>query len=74
MWVVSSGVSAGVLNISGFFVIGIFSAVTYSVSGHAKTLLVLLMGFWIFGDPLTLKGAWGIFIAAFGLAGYGYFT
>jgi solute carrier family 35 protein E3 len=71
---IASCLTAGILNISGFFVIGIFSPVTYSVSGHAKTVLVLLMGFWLFGDPLTMKVALGIFAAAFGLAGYGYFT
>eukprot|EP01097_Dermamoeba_algensis_P008495 TRINITY_DN5692_c0_g1_i3.p1 TRINITY_DN5692_c0_g1~~TRINITY_DN5692_c0_g1_i3.p1 ORF type:complete len:289 (-),score=63.36 TRINITY_DN5692_c0_g1_i3:535-1401(-) len=43
-------VMAGLLNISGFFVIGQFSPITYQVTSHMKTILILGLGVALFGD------------------------
>jgi hypothetical protein len=47
-------VAVGV-NASQFICIGRFSAVTFQVLGHMKTILVLVLGFLFFNDSTSLQ-------------------
>ena len=46
---------AVVVNISQYLCLGRFSATSFQVLGHAKTVLVLLGGWLLFGDIITTK-------------------
>ena len=46
----------------------------YQVLGHVKTVLVLLGGWLIFGDRITLLQILGIAVAVSGMVLYGKFT
>lgn len=58
------------VNMSAFFVIGATSALTYQVTGHLKTILVLLFGFTVLGDPVNVRCIIGMGIAIVGMAMY----
>ncbi|KMT09257.1 hypothetical protein BVRB_6g133560 [Beta vulgaris subsp. vulgaris] len=59
-------------NLSQFICIGRFSAVTFQVLGHMKTIFVLVMGFAFFGkDGLNWHVVLGMIIAIFGMMWYG---
>lgn len=59
-------------NLSQFICIGRFSAVTFQVLGHMKTILVLTLGFIFFGkDGLNLQVVLGMIIAIMGMMWYG---
>ncbi|CAL0319660.1 unnamed protein product [Lupinus luteus] len=59
-------------NLSQFICIGRFTAVTFQVLGHMKTILVLILGFIFFGkDGLNLQVVLGMFIAILGMVWYG---
>ncbi|MED6193278.1 UDP-rhamnose/UDP-galactose transporter 5 [Stylosanthes scabra] len=59
-------------NLSQFICIGRFTAVSFQVLGHMKTILVLVMGFFFFGrDDLNLHVILGMAIAVFGMIWYG---
>ncbi|KAI8540708.1 hypothetical protein RHMOL_Rhmol08G0006600 [Rhododendron molle] len=59
-------------NLSQFICIGRFSAVTFQVLGHMKTILVLTLGFLFFGkDGLNLQVVLGMVIAIMGMIWYG---
>lgn len=58
-------------NLSQFICIGRFTAVTFQVLGHMKTILVLIMGFLFFGkEGLNLHVVLGMIIAIFGMIWY----
>lgn len=61
---------AFLVNACSFVLIGKFSALTYQVIGHSKTVLVLAIGFIVFGNPLTFRGALGLLIAGIGVWWY----
>ncbi|XP_074308640.1 UDP-rhamnose/UDP-galactose transporter 6-like [Silene latifolia] len=59
-------------NLSQFICIGRFSAVTFQVLGHMKTILVLILGFTFFGkEGLNWHVVLGMIIAIFGMIWYG---
>ncbi|XP_047170502.1 UDP-rhamnose/UDP-galactose transporter 6 [Vigna umbellata] len=59
-------------NLSQFICIGRFTAVSFQVLGHMKTILVLIMGFFFFGkENLNLQVVFGMFIAIVGMIWYG---
>ncbi|RDY12644.1 UDP-rhamnose/UDP-galactose transporter 5 [Mucuna pruriens] len=59
-------------NLSQFICIGRFTAVSFQVLGHMKTILVLIMGFFIFGkEGLNLQVVFGMIIAVAGMIWYG---
>ncbi|PPS06754.1 hypothetical protein GOBAR_AA13904 [Gossypium barbadense] len=59
-------------NLSQFICIGRFTAVSFQVLGHMKTILVLIMGFFFFGkEGLNLHVVLGMIIAVAGMIWYG---
>ncbi|KAG4984061.1 hypothetical protein AAZX31_10G210100 [Glycine max] len=59
-------------NLSQFICIGRFTAVSFQVLGHMKTILVLIMGFFFFGrEGLNVHVVLGMVIAVFGMIWYG---
>mmetsp|Transcript_33004 Transcript_33004/g.85584 ORF Transcript_33004/g.85584 Transcript_33004/m.85584 type:complete len:328 (+) Transcript_33004:365-1348(+) len=70
----ASCLTAVLVNVSQFFCLGRFSAVTFQVLGHMKTVLVLLGGWVILKDPYTVKQVGGASVAVFGMILYGLFA
>ncbi|KAJ3681043.1 hypothetical protein LUZ60_015532 [Juncus effusus] len=59
-------------NLSQFICIGRFSAVSFQVLGHMKTIFVLILGFLFFGkEGLNLQVVLGMLIAIIGMVWYG---
>ena len=59
-------------NLSQFICIGRFTAVSFQVLGHMKTILVLILGFIFFGkEGLNLQVVLGMAIAVIGMVWYG---
>ncbi|KAK4280152.1 hypothetical protein QN277_011812 [Acacia crassicarpa] len=59
-------------NLSQFICIGRFTAVSFQVLGHMKTILVLILGFILFGkDGLNVQVVLGMIIAVAGMVWYG---
>jgi drug/metabolite transporter (DMT)-like permease len=59
-------------NLSQFICIGRFTAVSFQVLGHMKTILVLTLGFLFFGkEGLNFHVALGMALAVVGMIWYG---
>ncbi|EYU36556.1 hypothetical protein ABFS82_14G279400 [Erythranthe guttata] len=59
-------------NLSQFICIGRFTAVSFQVLGHMKTILVLILGFLFFGkEGLNIQVVIGMIIAVIGMMWYG---
>ncbi|XP_059631535.1 UDP-rhamnose/UDP-galactose transporter 6-like isoform X2 [Cornus florida] len=59
-------------NLSQFICIGRFTAVSFQVLGHMKTILVLILGFLFFGkEGLNLQVVLGMVVAIVGMIWYG---
>ncbi|WOL16371.1 UDP-galactose transporter 2-like [Canna indica] len=59
-------------NLSQFICIGRFTAVSFQVLGHMKTILVLILGFFFFGkEGLNLHVVFGMILAVLGMIWYG---
>ncbi|KAK1403878.1 UDP-rhamnose/UDP-galactose transporter 6 [Heracleum sosnowskyi] len=59
-------------NLSQFICIGRFTAVSFQVLGHMKTILVLVLGFLFFGkEGLNIQVVIGMLIAIVGMIWYG---
>ncbi|OWM82279.1 UDP-rhamnose/UDP-galactose transporter 6 [Punica granatum] len=59
-------------NLSQFICIGRFTAVSFQVIGHMKTILVLILGFLFFGkEGLNLQVVLGMLVAVAGMVWYG---
>ncbi|KOM40821.1 hypothetical protein LR48_Vigan04g101900 [Vigna angularis] len=59
-------------NLSQFICIGRFTAVSFQVLGHMKTILVLILGFIFFGkEGLNLHVVLGMIVAIAGMVWYG---
>lgn len=59
-------------NLSQFICIGRFTAVSFQVIGHMKTILVLILGFLFFGkEGLNLHVVLGMVVAVVGMVWYG---
>ncbi|RDW73362.1 putative solute carrier family 35 member E3 [Coleophoma cylindrospora] len=65
-----SGITAAVLNLSQFLIIGRLSALTYNVSSNVKTIIILTYGWLSEGRILTVKDALGILLALGGATMY----
>ncbi|XWS54412.1 hypothetical protein CRYUN_Cryun10bG0087400 [Craigia yunnanensis] len=59
-------------NISQYLCIGRFSATSFQVLGHMKTVCVLILGWLLFDSELTLKNILGMAIAVLGLVIYSW--
>lgn len=69
--IISCTIAVGT-NLSQFICIGRFTAVSFQVLGHMKTILVLIMGFFFFGkEGLNLQVVLGMIIAVVGMIWYG---
>lgn len=72
LFVVLSCIIAIGVNLSQFICIGRFSAVSFQVLGHMKTVLVLFLGFLFFGkEGLNLHVVLGMILAVLGMMWYG---
>ncbi|KAF8025012.1 hypothetical protein BT93_F2002 [Corymbia citriodora subsp. variegata] len=72
MFIILSCTIAVGTNLSQFICIGRFTAVSFQVIGHMKTILVLIMGFLFFGkEGLNLQVVIGMIIAVVGMIWYG---
>eukprot|EP00879_Flechtneria_rotunda_P001975 GHRR01002150.1.p1 GENE.GHRR01002150.1~~GHRR01002150.1.p1 ORF type:complete len:375 (+),score=101.36 GHRR01002150.1:344-1468(+) len=69
----SCAVSVAV-NISQFMCLGRFSAVTFQVLGHTKTVLVLLTSWAVLHEHMSLRKLSGMALAVAGMVAYGYFN
>lgn len=59
-------------NLSQFICIGRFTAVSFQVLGHMKTILVLLLGFLLFGkEGMNMHVVLGMLLAVVGMVWYG---
>ncbi|KAF3440487.1 hypothetical protein FNV43_RR18771 [Rhamnella rubrinervis] len=69
--ILSCSIAVGT-NLSQFICIGRFTAVSFQVLGHMKTILVLILGFMFFGkEGLNLHVVIGMIIAIMGMVWYG---
>ncbi|XP_058010237.1 UDP-rhamnose/UDP-galactose transporter 4 isoform X1 [Hevea brasiliensis] len=69
--ILSCSIAVGT-NLSQFICIGRFTAVSFQVLGHMKTILVLILGFIFFGkEGLNLQVIVGMIIAVAGMMWYG---
>ncbi|GJP40505.1 hypothetical protein CLOM_g181 [Closterium sp. NIES-68] len=59
-------------NLSQYLCIGKFSATSFQVLGHMKTVLVLAMGFLVFSSPITMKNVMGMLMAVVGMVIYSW--
>ncbi|XP_019413794.1 PREDICTED: UDP-galactose transporter 2-like isoform X1 [Lupinus angustifolius] len=59
-------------NVSQYLCIGRFSAVSFQVLGHMKTVCVLTLGWLLFDSELTVKNIMGMVIAVAGMVIYSW--
>lgn len=59
-------------NISQYICIGRFSATSFQVIGHMKTVCVLLLGWILFDSALTIKNILGMLLAVVGMVVYSW--
>jgi uncharacterized membrane protein len=59
-------------NMSQYLCIGRFSAVSFQVLGHMKTVCVLVLGWVLFDSALTLKNILGMLVAVLGMVIYSW--
>ncbi|KAI3981552.1 hypothetical protein MKX01_007472 [Papaver californicum] len=72
LFITSSCIIAIGTNLSQFICIGRFTAVSFQVLGHMKTILVLILGFILFGkEGLNPQVVLGMIIAVLGMIWYG---
>lgn len=71
LWLTISALLAVLVNVSQFMCLGRFSAVSFQVLGHSKTVLVLV-GSWLFlGDLISTRKLLGMSLAVAGMVWYG---
>ncbi|CAI6004524.1 unnamed protein product [Closterium sp. NIES-64] len=71
-FILLSCVLALFVNLSMYLCIGKFSAVSFQVLGHMKTLFVLVLGSALFHSPLTAKNLMGMAVAVLGMLAYSW--
>jgi drug/metabolite transporter (DMT)-like permease len=59
-------------NVSQYLCIGRFSAVSFQVLGHMKTVCVLTLGWLLFDSELTFKNIMGMILAVVGMVIYSW--
>ncbi|WOL13981.1 UDP-galactose transporter 2-like isoform X1 [Canna indica] len=69
-FILLSRVLAVFCNINQYLCIGRFSAVSFQVIGHMKTVCVLMLGWLLFDSDLTLKNIAGMALAVVGMVVY----
>lgn len=72
LFIVLSCTLAVFCNMSQYLCIGRFSAVSFQVLGHMKTVCVLTLGWLLFDSQLTLKNIMGMVIAVVGMVMYSW--
>ena len=72
--VLLSCIIASATNLSQFMCLGRFSTVTFQVLGHTKTIMVLLLGWLLLGDVITVKKLLGMTLAVIGMVAYSIAT
>eukprot|EP01088_Endostelium_zonatum_P020987 TRINITY_DN8015_c0_g1_i1.p1 TRINITY_DN8015_c0_g1~~TRINITY_DN8015_c0_g1_i1.p1 ORF type:complete len:329 (-),score=48.74 TRINITY_DN8015_c0_g1_i1:44-1030(-) len=70
--VVITGICAGVINMTIYFILKETSPVTYQIFGHVKTCTILFGSFIFFDQQLTANYLIGMAITMFGAFGYTY--
>lgn len=58
------------VNLSIFLVIGKTSPISYNVLGHAKLIVILTYGIFLFGDSTSSLRLFGMFLAVIGIVSY----
>ena len=59
-------------NMSQYLCIGRFSATSFQVLGHMKTVCVLILGWILFDSALTVKNILGMLLAVMGMVVYSW--
>lgn len=59
-------------NVSQYLCIGRFSAVSFQVLGHMKTVCVLTLGWLLFDSEMTFKNIMGMLLAVLGMVIYSW--
>ncbi|KAI8462371.1 MAG: triose-phosphate transporter family-domain-containing protein [Monoraphidium minutum] len=73
--VMAASCSVAVLvNISQFMCLGRFSAVTFQVLGHTKTILVLLISWLVLHEHMSGRKLCGMALAVAGMVAYGHYN
>lgn len=70
LFILLSCALAVVCNASQYICIGRFSAVSFQVLGHTKTLCVLTLGWMLFDSALTVNNVLGMILAVLGMIFY----
>ncbi|XP_028388986.1 solute carrier family 35 member E3 isoform X2 [Phyllostomus discolor] len=71
--VLLSGVTAFMVNLSIYWIIGNTSPVTYNMFGHFKFCITLFGGYVLFKDPLSVNQGLGMLCTLFGILAYTHF-
>lgn len=72
VFILLSCLLAVVCNLSQYLCIGKFSATSFQVLGHMKTVLVLVLGWVLFDSKLTVKNLAGMLMAVIGMVLYSW--
>ncbi|KAG0489063.1 hypothetical protein HPP92_007735 [Vanilla planifolia] len=72
LFIVVSCLLAVFCNMSQYLCIGRFSATTFQVLGHMKTICVLILGWFLFDSALTIKNILGMLLAILGMIVYSW--
>ncbi|KAK8962180.1 UDP-galactose transporter 2 [Platanthera guangdongensis] len=72
LFIVLSCALAVFCNMSQYLCIGRFSATTFQVLGHMKTVCVLILGWVLFDSALTIKNILGMILAVVGMIVYSW--
>lgn len=72
MYILLSCSLAVFCNVSQYLCIGRFSAVSFQVLGHMKTVCVLTLGWLLFDSELTFKNIMGMMVAVVGMIIYSW--
>lgn len=72
LFIVLSCCLAVFCNVSQYLCIGRFSAVSFQVLGHMKTVCVLTLGWLLFDSELTFKNIMGMGVAVIGMVIYSW--
>lgn len=72
LFIILSCALAVFCNMSQYLCIGRFSATTFQVLGHMKTVCVLILGWILFDSALTIKNIIGMLLAVVGMIVYSW--
>ncbi|XP_047323741.1 UDP-rhamnose/UDP-galactose transporter 2-like [Impatiens glandulifera] len=72
MFILLSCLLAVFCNMSQYLCIGRFSAVSFQVLGHMKTVFILVLGWLLFDSELTMKNVVGVAVVVVGMVLYSW--